>query len=162
MIRRILLGVDDSPASLAAARRAVRLAASCHARLRIVHVHTDGALDALLTAMSREACVGGPAGLAQRRARAGTVVLNHVAELATRAGADAQTIQLAGEPADVLLADMETWGADILVLGRGDQPGDRRPAVGPQARRILEFTPRPVLLVPPGRAEQGARSAEGR
>ena len=122
---------------------------SCHAQLRIVHVLTDGTLDALLTAMSQEARVGGPAGLADRRARAGTAVLDHVANLAARAGVDAQTRQLTGEPADVLLAELETWAADIVVLGRGDQPGDRRPAVGPLARRVLEFTSRPVLFVPP-------------
>jgi nucleotide-binding universal stress UspA family protein len=42
MIRRILLGVNDSPAALAAARFAVDLAASGAAELRIVHVLTDG------------------------------------------------------------------------------------------------------------------------
>jgi nucleotide-binding universal stress UspA family protein len=83
------------------------------------------------------------------------VVLAHVAYLATRTGVDTQTCQLAGEPADVLLAELEAWPADILVLGRGDQPGDRRPAVGPQARRMLEFATRPVLLVPPGRLAPG-------
>jgi nucleotide-binding universal stress UspA family protein len=160
MIERILLGVDDSPASLAAARAAVRLSASCHAALRVVHVLTDGALDELVTAVSREAGPGGPGALANRRARAGTAVLDHVADLAARAGVDAQTCQLAGEPADVLLAEVEEWAADILVLGRGDRPADRRPAVGPQARRVLEFASRPVLVVPP--ASRGHRGAGAR
>jgi nucleotide-binding universal stress UspA family protein len=149
MIQRILVGVDDSPASLAAARAALGMAASCGAGVRVVHVLFDGALDEVLFGASRQTRAGGPAGLGARRARAGSAVLAHVADLASRAGVAAHTAQLAGDPADVLLADAEAWPADVIVLGRGDQPGDRQPALGPHARRVVEFTSRPVLLVPP-------------
>jgi nucleotide-binding universal stress UspA family protein len=149
MIRRILLGVNDSPAALAAARFAVDLAASGAAELRIVNVLTDGALEAALTAASREARTGGATGLASRRAQAGTAVLRHIADLAERAGVTAETAELTGEPADMILVDAERSGADMIVLGRGDRPGDRRPTIGPQALRILEFARVPVLLVPP-------------
>lgn len=149
MIRRILLGVNDSPAALAAARIAVELAASGAAGLRIVHVLTDGALGAALTAASQEARIGGPAGLASRRAQAGTAVLRYIADLAARAGVTTEAAEFEGEPADMLLADAERSGADLLVLGRGDRPGDWRPTIGPQALRILEFARVPVLLVPP-------------
>jgi nucleotide-binding universal stress UspA family protein len=128
------------------------------ADLRIAHVLTDGVLDAALAAASREARAGGPAGLASRRARAGAAVLRRIAGLAARAGVAAETAELVGDPADMLLADADRSGADILVLGRGDQAGDRRPAIGTQARRVLEFAQLPVLLVPPARDGGGEHS----
>jgi nucleotide-binding universal stress UspA family protein len=80
-------------------------------------------------------------------------VLRHIADLAARAGVTAETAEFEGEPADMLLADAERSSADLLVLGRGDRPGDRRPTIGPQALRILEFARVPVLLVPPPRSD---------
>ena len=46
MISRILLAVDNTPDSVAAARVAVELAAALRATLRIVHVSTNHNLDA--------------------------------------------------------------------------------------------------------------------
>jgi len=151
MIRRILLGVSDSPAALAAARFTVDLAASCGATLRAIHVLADGDLTAALVAASDEARAGGSARLAARRMHGGDAVLRHVAELGRRAGVAVETARVGGEPAECVLAEAERWRPDVVVLGRGDQPGDRQPHVGPQARRVLEFARQPVLLVPSAR-----------
>ena len=61
MISRILLGVDDSPGGLAAARVAVDLAAGLGARLRVVNVVEDGRLAETMAAVS------GAGGLRERR-----------------------------------------------------------------------------------------------
>ena len=75
MISRILLGVDDSPGGLAAARVAVDLAAGLGARLRVVNVVEDGKL-----AETMEAVSGAGGGLRERRGDAAAAVLEHVGE----------------------------------------------------------------------------------
>jgi len=50
VIERVLLAVDDSPDSLAAARLAVELAGKLVARLRVVSVSADHVLEAAIEA----------------------------------------------------------------------------------------------------------------
>jgi nucleotide-binding universal stress UspA family protein len=97
MISRILVAVDDSPASLEAARAAVQLAASLGARLRAVNVLRDHVLSDALERMSGYRRVG-----ERRDVAAG--VLGHVAAVATAAGVEVQTCQVEGEPARGILA----------------------------------------------------------
>jgi hypothetical protein len=54
---------------------------------------------------------------------------------------------------------VEVVDATAVSMLRGDQPADRRPAIGPHARRVLEFAQLSVLLVPPSRDVRG--SGEG-
>jgi nucleotide-binding universal stress UspA family protein len=149
MIRRVLVAVDDSPASLAAARAAVELAAGWHASLRAVSVVGDHAV------AERLAAVVAPAGgesLERRRARAASAVLRHVERLAERSGVPIETLLREGSPAAVILDEARRWAADLLVLGRSDRHAAGEPAIGSQTRQVLEFAEEPVLVVPRGRA----------
>jgi nucleotide-binding universal stress UspA family protein len=143
MIARILLAVDDSEGSLAAARVAIDLAAHLDARLRVVNVVHDGRLGQTL-----EAAAGHP-DLGARRAHAGAAVLGHVAELARRSGVKAETCQLEGSPAQRILDQARSWPSDLTVIARSQQrrrAGD--PYVGGQTAHVLELTEQPVLVVP--------------
>lgn len=115
MIRRILLAVDDSPGGLAAARAAVDLAAGLGARLRVVNVVRDGRLAETLEAVS------GAVGLHERRSDAAAAVLEHVGELARRAGVQVETCRLEGSPARRILGEAQAWDADLTVIARSQR-----------------------------------------
>lgn len=146
--QRVLVAVADSPASLAAARAAVTLAARLGAQVRVVHVVADGVLLDTLT----RAGVGAPA---ERRETAGDALLRHVAELAERAGVPVTTVLLEGEVGSCVLDVAREWRADLVVLGRTTRRGAGDPFIGVEAQRVLEFSDAPVLVVPE-RAAEGA------
>jgi len=148
VIRRVLVAVDDSPASLAAARLAVELAATWNASLRAVSVVGDHLVDERLAAVLGPP---EPEPLARRRENAASAVLRHLARLAEQSGVPIETRQLDGEPAAVILDEARRWPADLVVLGRSDRHGAGEPYIGAQTRQVLEFADRPVLVVPQGR-----------
>ncbi len=141
---RILVAVDDSPASLAAVHEAVALAALSGGLLRFVHVIADGELVRGLARMGR----GGE--LDATRSGASTSLLRHVEAEAHRAGVPAETVSLAGETAGLLLAQAQAWESDLIVIGRADVRGAGRPYVGAVTREVLEFSEVPVLVVRAG------------
>jgi nucleotide-binding universal stress UspA family protein len=140
--RRVLVAVDDSLASLSAARTAVTLARLLGARLRAVHVTTDGVITAALAAASSR-----PDTFRRRRA-AGVSVLRHVAEFGAQVGVEVETGCDDGEIAGCVLDEAERWQADLIVIGRGSHHDVGQPYIGSAAQRIIEFSRRPVLVVP--------------
>lgn len=137
--QRLLVAVDDSPASLEAIRMAVDLAAGWGATLRAVTVVEDHALAAALAAAR-----------IQPRDVTGRVppILARVAELAGNRHVAVQTVVEEGEPFERILEQARTWRADLIVMGRSDRRGPRSPYLGSEAARVLEFSEWPVLVVP--------------
>lgn len=142
MIERVLLAVDDSPDSLAAARLAVELAAVLHAMLRAVHVSADHVLDAAL-----HVATGRQEVLAHRDVSA-VAILARVSAMATAAGADVETELLAGVVGHAILDAAREWPADLVIVGRSSRSVSGEPYVGAQTRHVLEFSDQPVLVVP--------------
>ncbi len=142
MIERILLAVDDTRDSLAAARLAVVLAGQLHARLRVVHVSADHVLDAALAAAT------GRPEARQGRRDAATAILRRVASLATAADVAVETELLTGDVAPAVLSAARTWAADLVIVGKSARSLSGEPYVGAQTRHILEFADQPVLVVP--------------
>ena len=145
MIQRLLLAVDDSPDSLAAARLAVEMAARLGARLRVVHVSSDHVLDAALEAM------GGAPGVVGRRTASDVAILARVTAMAAAAGVTVETGLLTGGVGPAVLDAVRSWEADLVILGKSARSATGEPYVGTQTRHILEFSQRPVLVVPPVR-----------
>ena len=141
----MLVAVVDSPASLAAARAAVDLAAAGSARAAGVHVLADG---------ERWPALAGAAAGAERLTGAGSrprcSVLRHVAD-AGRAGRGAGDDRAGARATSRrgVLDEARDWPADLVVLGpdaRGAAPATR--SSGSRRSAILEFCDRPVLVVP--------------
>ncbi len=139
---RVLVAVDDSPAALAAARAAIDVAVRTGAHLRFLHVTSDGELLRALADRGRDS------ELTTRRNKAAMALLDHVGAEAERAGIQAETKHLEGDPAAIVLAEVCNWGADLLVIGRSDIRGAGRPYVGTVTRHVLELVDIPVLVVP--------------
>jgi nucleotide-binding universal stress UspA family protein len=140
-LHRLLVAVADSPASLAAARTAVSLAAQLGAELRAVHVVPDGFLSVLLAGAR-------PAGAPVQPPSDTVPVLRTVAVLAERAGVAVTTAQHDGDVGTGILDEARNWDADLIVVGRTTRHGAGDPFIGVAAQRVLEFSDRPVLVVP--------------
>ena len=147
---RILVGVDGSPASVAAVRWAAR-----EAQLRGMRVHVLYVRDRRVTAPAHyaprprtgDAGAGWPAGES-------TVTAVLTEALGTEPWAGVQTELADGLPARELLE--RAAGAEMLVLG-STQPGGEaassaiqpRTPLGPVARDCLRAAPCPVVVVRP-------------
>ncbi len=137
---RILVAVDDSPAGLDAARAAVELAAECGATLIAVTVLRDHVLAGAIG--------GAPDETARRLALAGRSLLGWVAELAAGQGVACETVVRDGEPAGRILEEAEARDAQLLVMGLSGRQGPSSPYLGSETAHVLEFTERPVLVIP--------------
>lgn len=146
---RILVAVDDSPASLDAARAAVDLAAGQGADIRAVTVLRDHTLAGAIG--------GDPANTEERLAAGGRSLLAWVADLAATHGVTCDTAERDGEPFRRILDEADAWPADLIVMGRSDRRGPSSPYLGSETAHVLEFTDRPVLVVP----RAGERSSRG-
>ncbi|MCU0301743.1 MAG: universal stress protein [Candidatus Nanopelagicales bacterium] len=129
---RILVAVNDSPAGLAAARTAIRLARETSGQVRAVHAVAPRAGEA-----------GG-----DERARSSMAVLDYVADLAQQAGVAVETATVPGAPARVILDQAAAWPADVIVLGRSGVRHVGQPFVGSQVLHVIEFAEVPVVVVP--------------
>jgi nucleotide-binding universal stress UspA family protein len=150
-VKRLLVAVDDSADSLAAARLAIDLAMALHGQLRVVHVVADHLLDTTVAATS-----GLPA-VAERRAQSARTVLSRVAAMAHTAGVPVKTDLLSGDTGPVVLETARDWPADVVIVGKSAHATSGEPYVGVNTRHILEFAEQPVIVVPRG----GPVSASG-
>lgn len=142
MTSRILVGLDDSVAGLAAARCATRLAAGLGAEVHFVHAVTDGDVVQALGALHRDH------GLAERRRRDAESLVAHALALAAAAGVRAAGATVQGEPAGQLLRAAREWRADLVVLGHPRRTRVGGLPVGAVTRQLLEFAECPVVVVP--------------
>lgn len=137
MFRRILVGVDGSPASLRAVEVAGRLAQANDAMVCVVVAF--GAVSDVLGSPYWEEAV------AQRLEQAQGVLDAALARLPTEIQVDTEVLQ--GPPAEVILEVAEQQQADLIVLGaRG--LGRLNMLLGSQTQKVLAHAPCPVLVVP--------------
>lgn len=138
--RSVLVAFDRSTDAEAAVRAAVRFAPEGELTVLTVwapeqDVDETGASGAAGACHSDE-------GTARARATVG-------ARLANAAGAAAvpRAERVAVGVAETITAVAEDLEADLVVLGRHGREGDRYGRLGPTARRVLEGTRRPVLVI---------------
>lgn len=148
--RRILVAVDDSPGGVAAARFAVGLAAETGAAVRAITVLADHAL---------AAAIGGePDATQQRQVASGRSIVGWVADHAAAHDVACETVLGDGAPFRRILREADGWDADLIVMGRSDRRGPASPYLGSETAHVLEFSDRPVLVVPLPRSERVQKS----
>ena len=150
MITRLLLALDDTPASHEARRLAIALAKANQARLGAIAV-----IDTPWITRPMATGIGGSAYKVQmemdalRRAhQQSAAALAALRAAAAEAGVACEARQQEGEPAGCIEAEATT--SDLLVLGRnatffGEEPES---GVSETVLGLLERNPRPLLLAP--------------
>ncbi len=72
-------------------------------------------------------------------------VLRNLAEDAASLGAEHKFLE-AGDIPKAIVSEAESWGADLIVMGKAKVPEIESHFAGPVARRVLSLSPVPVLL----------------
>lgn len=139
--RAVLVGVDGTECALAAVRWAAEEAERRSAPLRIVHAAPY---------LGRRT---GPASPSPELHRARRITAHaYTVARHTRAGVDAATEVVPGEPARVLLA--EAPEADLMVLGISTTGALDELVAAPVAQRVAAHAGTPVIVVPRSRTPQ--------
>jgi nucleotide-binding universal stress UspA family protein len=137
-MRLIVVGVDGSAASRAAAQEAIDLAAATDASLVVVAAYTTPTVysDTFFAVPAQE-----PADTVAREAAA------DVAALAAAAGVDATVEVLEGHAASEVLHVAELREADLIVVGSRGLGALSSAFVGSVSRWLLSHAHIPVLVV---------------
>ena len=137
---RFLVGIDGSPESDAAARQAAELAKALGGKLILAHVSNGPDAKALAYA----AAAGGADVIEHDYAPA----LLAQAERDCRAfGVQADTSSGQGPIAETLAAIAEREKVDMVVVGHRGRGAVQRAVLGSVADRLLQISPKPVLVV---------------
>jgi nucleotide-binding universal stress UspA family protein len=146
---RILVGVDDSPASQAAVAAGIDLAAADGAAVVFVHV----------VSILGEPTPPPPHHPERVPTAAASKPLEDAVAKAAAAGVPSSTELLVGQPAREIALLAEELDADLVVVGSRQLHGVKRFVLGSTSRDILRVTTRPVLIVPAGSAPETAIAA---
>lgn len=144
MYRKILVPVDGSEASTLGLQEAIKLAKDFGAVLKAIHVVND------LVLVNTSYFPQSVYDQTMAALRQGGKKILESAQAAARASAAELQIDLldtVGGPADAIIADAKTWGADLIVMGTHGRRGLRRLALGSDAEMVLRASPVPVLFV---------------
>ena len=139
-MKRILVAVDGSEASLKAARMAVDIALRFGARLTLAYVIPRLLLPPdvyglTLAEVERE-----------QRTHADKLVAEALARLG-EPGVQAETSVLSGSPAETLAEAAAAPDVDLVVLGSRGRGAVARVLLGSVSDRLIHISPKPVLVV---------------
>ncbi len=139
-MKTLLVAVDGSEPSLKGVQYAAQVALALDARLELVYVVPPVLLPPTVYAETITKIEEGNRQHAQ-------AVLKKAAQVAADAGAECDTVTLAGAPAEAIVdlakAD-RVWG---LVVGARGHNALSRVMLGSVADRIVHLCPKPVLVV---------------
>ena len=142
--KRILVPVDGSAPSRAGLERAIALARSGRARLRLLHVVDE---NAVMRGIEPAMNVGE---LLDILMEDGRKVLASAAALARKRGIKADTVLYElhiGRVADRIVRESAKWRADLVVMGTHGRRGIGRLVMGSDAESVLRESRVPVLMV---------------
>ena len=145
MYQRILVPIDGSATSTRGLDEAVRLAKLTGATLRLVHV-----LDELVFATGFETGATYTDDVLPMLKKTGESILMNGAARVAAAGVTVDTLLMecfAQRTSEVVIAQAQTWKADLIVLGTHGRRGFGRLLMGSDAEQIVRGATVPVLLV---------------
>ncbi len=137
--RTILVGVDDSDSSLSAARAAAVLAADSGATLHVVTAYRGDSLDDVDVGVEGDMWTIGSE-------QAGLDLVRRVAHQLDLPVEQVVTRAVHGRPAQVLIAEAERLGVDVIVVGNRRVQGIAR-VLGSVAGAVVHQAPCDVYVV---------------
>ena len=151
IVKYVVVGVDDSPQSVAALRWAAGYAATTRAELRLVHAFV----------LEPSEMYGSTAGLRDEIRRDARVLLTDLvtAALGSPPRAGSWRLDVVEGPAGKVLVEASQQ-ADLLVLGTGEHTGVHRLVKGSVSHYCLSHARGPVVAVPLSASPVGQRPAE--
>ncbi len=155
MYQKILVPIDGSATAERGLEEAIKLGKLTGAKLRLIHIVDE--LSFALSAGYGVAYTGDILGLL--RASGGEILSKGQARVQT-SGLEVDTVLndgLAGRVCDLVLAQVGSWGADLIVLGTHGRRGVGRLFMGSDAEDIVRAATIPVLLL---RADPAALTAD--
>jgi len=137
---KFLVGVDGSPESDAAARKAMELAKALGGGLLIAHVSSNG-----LTASEAYAAAAGAGDVIEHDYA--PALLAQAERDCREAGVPAETSSGQGPIAETLAAIAARQDVEMVIVGHRGRGAVRRAVLGSVADRLVQISPRPVLVV---------------
>lgn len=145
MYRRILVPVDGSPTAVHGLAEAIKLGQLTGARLRLIHV-----IDALSFGLSAGEGMGYTGDILDVLRKAAVDLLSRAETQVRASGLAVDSVlneNFAGRVCDLIVAEADSWGADIIVLGTHGRRGIGRLFMGSDAENIVRSSSIPVLLL---------------
>ena len=141
-MKRVLVGVDGSPESREAAKRAATLADGLRARLTIVYavpptVATIGAPE--LVAQARQ--------IEDHERQIASTTVAAIAREVARPGLEIEKRVISGVPAAALADLAEAEDFEFVAVGHRGRGGLARALLGSVADRLVQISQKPVLVV---------------
>ena len=145
MFKRILVAMDGSHTAERALQKAIKLAGSLQAQLRIVHV-----VDNVNLNLSAE--FPNPTEIWDAMTKAGQEILRKAGAVANEAGISVETglieIDTLGQRIpEMIAADADAWPADLIVIGTHGRRGLSHLLLGSIAEGVVRVADKPVLLI---------------
>ena len=141
LFSRILVPVDGSKFSLQAVRLAARLARPCRSSLLLLHVLDTTVVEQLQRFSDRSH--------EELRTEMEKSARGFLEDMSREVREQQIAVDIAlreGTPHEVILAEADRWGADLIVMGKLGKRGVSRILLGSVAERVIEFTGLPVML----------------
>lgn len=144
-IRRLLVYIDGTEQSIAAAQFALCCVKTMGAELTALYVVNTRALDELLKAriFLKEEQLEYSRDLEADADR----YLNHVRELARKKGIAIETLKATGAPSQEIVRTVKEGGYDLLVIGELSRIRSRRDEFYDETERAMRSVPCSVLIV---------------
>jgi nucleotide-binding universal stress UspA family protein len=136
---RILLAIDDSKFSEAAAQAVIARHRLQDLEVRVLHAAEP---PALMVAPERVGYV--PATESMEQAKA---LVAKIADALRSAGINVTTVIVEGDPKSTIIDDAKTWGADLIVLGSHGRKGLDRFLLGSVSEAVLRHAHCSVEIV---------------
>ena len=152
MYQRILVPIDGSATSALGLNEAIRLAQLTHASLRLIHV-----IDELSFALAVDSYGYYAGELLDLLRKSGAEILGKGMATVREKGLLVEGVLYENLDKTVqqrVIAEVESWKADLIVIGTDGGRGVRRMVLGSSAEGVLRAAPVPVLLV---RAPEGTQ-----
>ena len=137
-MKKILVAVDGSVASIHAAKQALALAGPLNAAVTLMHVTPP-------TLLPGDVPIAPVAELREAELARGEGILKEV--VMKLEGASVQTRNLLGPPAEVVSDAASDEGFDLVVVGNTGRNAVSRVLLGSVADRLVHICKKPVLVV---------------
>jgi nucleotide-binding universal stress UspA family protein len=139
-VRKILIPTDGSDYSMRAAEYGVSIAKMLDAQIMVVYVIDEVVLGQISKVTEMEEV--------ERELKTdGQRYINYILSLAQKEGVKSASLLAKGRPFEQIVHLAKGLNMDLIVIGTYGRRGTERILIGSVAKRVIEYSPCPVLVV---------------